>query len=86
MNSPSPCSHEKRQKGFLDWKIWVTYGLLATIGIPWYWPANHEEILFGMPLWAVCSLATSVIASMFTTWLLMTRWPIDTVQEQRPHE
>jgi len=68
------------ERRFLSWWIWVVYSILIVVGIPWYWPAQYEGTLFGLPTWTLCSLAASFVASCFTAWLLMTRWPLESVE------
>ena len=77
VNHPSVNNNSKDGRLFLTWWIWAIYALLAIAGIPWYWPADFEGTLFGLPSWTLCSLTTSLAASCFTAWLLIKRWPTD---------
>ncbi|MDF1861386.1 MAG: hypothetical protein P1U87_14315 [Verrucomicrobiales bacterium] len=61
--------------------IWVVYLCLFVIAVPWYWPADSRQILFGFPLWVVVSIATSFVISCYTAWLFLTRWPEDSEEE-----
>lgn len=45
------------------------------IGIPWYWPTDNHAIVFGMPGWVIVAIFVSLIASVFTAWLLWSPWP-----------
>jgi len=70
------------RKGFLAWPVWGGYALLALVGIPWYWPVDDSSMLFGFPRWTICSLGASLLASFYTTWLLIKRWPVSLDQEE----
>jgi len=85
--SPNPV-HVKNEsecgRGFLAWQIWIVYALLAIAGVPWYWPPDFEGTLFGLPTWTLCSLAASLVASCFTAWLLIKKWPTDDAPTEEP--
>lgn len=76
ISAPKPeddcCAQER---GFLCWRVWVVYALLALVGIPWYWPKDHADQLFGLPAWTCVSLLASLGASVLTSWLILTHWP-----------
>ena len=56
--------------------IFFIYFVLVVLGIPWYWPVNNRDVLWGMPAWATIAIIISVIASLFTAFvLLFYRWP-----------
>ena len=50
------------------WKLFVYLFLLA-VGIPWYWPAETNLIVMGLPVWVLVSIIVSIIASIFTAYL-----------------
>ena len=75
------CYH---QRSFLCWRIWTLYALLATIGIPWYWPKEHATQLLGLPAWTCVSLLASLGASVLTTWLILTHWPAAPDEDNKP--
>lgn len=81
-NNTPDNSELKRESRFLAWWIWLVYTLLIIAGVPWYWPAEFEGTLFGIPTWTLCSLAASLAASCFTAWLLLTRWPVESKKEE----
>ena len=60
---------------YLRWKIWLLYGLILAIGIPWYWPEGDTTLLFGMPVWVVVSIGASVLLALLTAWLFSHPWP-----------
>lgn len=69
-------NHSKRQGcSYLSWPIWLAYGVLFAIGIPWYWPKDDTTVWFGMPRWVVVAIGTSVLLSSWTAWLLRYTWP-----------
>jgi len=72
MNHPAPPRHP-----YLRWSTWSVYGLLAALGIPWYWKSEQEVVLLGMPLWALVSLGAGLLASIYTAWLLLRFWPLE---------
>ncbi len=49
----------------------IVYLILFGIGVPWYWPADSERMLFGFPLWVVVSVLASLGLSCFTAWLML---------------
>lgn len=62
---------------FVSWRIWLTYTLLLTLAIPWYWRfvPGAMTVVCGLPLWVFSSLVFSSVISAFTGWLLRERWP-----------
>ncbi len=67
---------------FVSWKIWITYGVLLAVGIPWYWPAGDVSTWFGIPRWVVVAVGASAAVSIFTACLLSRPWS----QEHEPQE
>lgn len=63
--------------GYLRPWIWLIYGALALVGIPWYWPRDSVRLVLGLPAWALVSILASMAVSVFTAWLLWNRWPVD---------
>ncbi|MEM9016802.1 MAG: hypothetical protein AAGC68_07290 [Verrucomicrobiota bacterium] len=55
--------------------IWVVYVGLFIVAIPWYWPSGDERVFLGFPLWVVVSIAMSLVISIYTAWIFLTRWP-----------
>jgi len=56
--------------------IFLVYFVLLLSGIPWYWPENNYDILWGMPAWTTVAIIISVITSFFTAFvLLFYHWP-----------
>ena len=74
------------RRTFLTWRIWLTYGVLTILGIPWYWPAESDTRLFGAPAWVVTALAASLAVSIFTAVLLRRDWsePLADTNENQP--
>ena len=66
---------KRSSRSYLDWRIWLAYALLFTIGVPWYWPADDARTLLGMPLWATVAMIVSVCLSILTAWLYLCYWP-----------
>ena len=60
---------------FVSWKIWITYGVLLAVGIPWYWPAGDTSTWFGIPRWVVVAVGDSAAVSVVTACLLSRPWP-----------
>ena len=46
----------------------LVYLVLLALLVPWYWPAGHSGFLFGFPHWALASLGTLLLASIYTAW------------------
>ena len=59
------------------WKprIWIlaVYLVLFALVIPWYWPAADSRHVFGIPLWALVTLAAVFLTSVFTAWVYLTQ-------------
>ena len=53
--------------------ILVVYLLLFALVIPWYWPVGDNRHVFGMPLWALATLAAVFLTSVFTAWVYLTQ-------------
>ena len=49
----------------------AVYFLFLLTGIPWYWRAEWDALIFGIPLWVISSVVVSFLASVFTAWLLL---------------
>ena len=64
---------------YLSRNIWLTYGALLLIAVPWYWrfmPGIAASVCCGMPFWVTVSIAASMMVSLYTGWLLMAHpWP-----------
>jgi hypothetical protein len=57
-------------------RVWIffVYVILMTIGIPWYWPQGSHFIVAGLPAWVFVAIVVSLLASIFTAYLLL-RYP-----------
>lgn len=55
-------------------RAWIlaVYLVLFALVIPWYWPAEDSRHLFGVPLWALATLAAVFLTSAFTAWIYLT--------------
>jgi len=53
------------------WWIAIVYLALAALVIPWYWPAGDARHAFGVPLWALATLAAVFATSVFTAWIYL---------------
>jgi len=53
--------------------ILVVYLVLFSLVIPWYWPADDSRHIFGVPLWALTTLAAVFLTSAFTAWVYLTQ-------------
>ncbi len=62
----------------------MVYAVLLTLGIPWYWNEGDARLWHGIPLWAWTSLGASLLTSIFTSWLILTRWPDEAHSPQPP--
>ena len=75
--------HSRNGDLYLVWPIWLTYGFLLAIGIPWYWPRDSQALFLGVPAWVAVSVGASVLISAFTAWLLRRPWPGETDRENK---
>ncbi|MDA0566336.1 hypothetical protein LG943_18740 [Streptomonospora sp. S1-112] len=57
--------------------IWIVLALLLLAGVPLYWPPGTvEPIVLGLPLWALVTVASSVLLSAYLSWLCLTQWSV----------
>ena len=56
-------------------RTWIlgVYLVLFVLVIPWYWPAEDSRHAFGVPLWALVTLAAVFLTSVFTAWVYLTQ-------------
>jgi len=57
----------------------LLYLCLLALAIPWYWPADNHNLLFGAPLWVVIAIISSIAASCLTAVLLSKPWPGESI-------
>jgi hypothetical protein len=56
---------------------WVGLALLVLAGIPWYLPAGTiGPIVFGLPLWTVVAMASSVAVAAYLSWMIARHWNV----------
>lgn len=55
----------------------MVYMVLVVAGIPWYWGESGMTLFLGFPLWVVVSLSASLVASLFTAYIIWKIWPDD---------
>ncbi|MDA1050909.1 MAG: hypothetical protein O3C40_10580 [Planctomycetota bacterium] len=57
-------------------RIWISYGLLALVAIPWYWRwiPIADALFCGLPVWVVSAIVGSALVSCYTAWLLSRPW------------
>lgn len=69
-------SGELRRAGALRLIIWLVYGALFALSVPWYLPADAAPALwFGLPYWVVLSLFSVFGVSCFSLWAIPRLWP-----------
>jgi hypothetical protein len=58
-------------------RVWLCYGILTIVAIPWYWRwiPGATTLIFGVPAWAASAIVGSALVSCYTAWLLSYRWP-----------
>ena len=55
--------------------IWLVYLALFGVAIPWYVPADAPlQYWFGLPHWAVVSLAAQFAVGVFTLFVVARYW------------
>jgi hypothetical protein len=63
---------------YLKPSIWILYGALFAIAIPWYWrpffPTAAARVVAGLPLWVLTAIAGSLAISVLTAFLLSSPW------------
>lgn len=66
---------------------WIWIGLIAIIlvGIPWYLPPGTlHPLVFGMPMWTLVAVASSIGVSGFLHWALSRHWNLVEDAEESP--
>ena len=77
-----PRGDSSHQSALLSWWIWLIYGGLFAVAIPWYWPNDDVRLFLGIPLWAAVSVGASILISCYTAWLLLRYWPESPIESQ----
>ncbi|MDH3421123.1 MAG: hypothetical protein OEQ25_18310 [Gammaproteobacteria bacterium] len=74
-SSPNNNNVSPSQKPAPKPRAWIlaVYLVLFALVIPWYWPAADARHVFGIPLWALVTLAAVLLTSVFTAWVYLTR-------------
>lgn len=55
--------------------VWITYAVLFTLTIPWYFPAGSSgPIWFGFPRWVTISFGGTVAIALFTLYVIRRFW------------
>lgn len=67
----------KKQASLLRPWIWITFLVLFLVAVPWYWDRESEAVFLGFPVWVVISVFVSLLISIFTACVFLTRWPDD---------
>ena len=49
--------------------IWAVYAMLFAVAVPWYWPKDDTTVWLGMPAWVTVAILTSLVISIFTSWV-----------------
>jgi len=65
-------------------RILLAYLVLFGLAVPWYWqflPLPKDGLLFGMPVWAFGATVGSLAISLFSSWILLRRWPCEESQD-----
>lgn len=76
----------KQQAPFHKVWIWIVYLIFIVVGVPWYWPADNNAIIFGMPGWVFIAIITSAAVSCFTSWLWFVGWQDEYESGEGSHE
>ncbi|MFG6117842.1 hypothetical protein [Thalassobacillus sp. B23F22_16] len=64
-------------------RIWIILGILLAMITPWYFPASFGEILvFGVPLWAVIIIISSLLLSAYLSYVLKYHWMLEEEEEE----
>ncbi len=61
-------------------RILLVYLLLFGLAVPWYWqflPIAVDTLILGMPVWAFGAIASSLLLSLFSAWVLARQWPCE---------
>ncbi|GAA1210262.1 hypothetical protein [Prauserella alba] len=55
--------------------IWIGLVVIVLVGIPWYLPPGTlYPLLFGLPVWTLVAVASSVGVCGFLHWALSKHW------------
>ena len=68
-------------------QILLAYLVLFSVAVPWYWqflPIADDALVLGMPAWAFGATIGSLSISLFSAWILSSRWPCEEACDQRP--
>ena len=66
---------EQNPTHFLKLRHWLLLLGLVGLSVPWYWPDDKvEPFVLGMPSWAAFSFGISILFSITTALLIISRW------------
>ncbi len=67
--------------------LWISYAMCFAIGIPWYRTAGTlDDLVFGVPQWAVLSILSSVAISALTAHATLNLWDDGSSQQSQADE
>ena len=67
--------------------LWLGYAMCFAIGIPWYRTAGTlDELVFGIPQWAVLSILSSVAISALTAHATLNLWDDGSSEQGKSEE
>ena len=70
-------------------RILLAYLALFSVAVPWYWqflPIANDALVLGMPVWAFGATFGSLSISLFSAWILLSRWPCEEADDQQPDD
>lgn len=63
--------------------VWVAFGLIYLITIPWYLPRDWiDPTLWAFPAWSLVMVGGAIGLAAFTAYVFLRLWP-ETDEEQR---
>jgi len=62
--------------------VWVIYGVLFAVSIPWYLlEGTGMRLVLGLPLWLLFFIGAILLTAAFTAWIIARFWQKDTQTE-----
>ncbi|MCB0669866.1 MAG: hypothetical protein KDC80_28770 [Saprospiraceae bacterium] len=54
---------------------WIIYLILFAFSIPWYFSNGRGmHLIYGLPLWLICSISAVILMAIFTVWIIRKYW------------
>ncbi len=57
-------------------RIYLSIALLPLLSVPWFFGPSSSAVVLGFPIWALYSLAITLLFSLLLCWILQRYWSL----------